>query len=65
MDACCTAASAILGMTPEELIASLWFAQDMDMIAPLIQVLVSNFWRLLADEGIEIRDYQSVAALPV
>jgi hypothetical protein len=37
----------------------------MDEIVPLAKALVCNFWQLLADEGIDVRDYQAVEDLPL
>ena len=43
-----------------DLIPALWSADDINKIVPLAETLVSNFWRLLADEGIHATDYRSL-----
>ncbi len=48
-----------------ELVPALWTARTMEEIVPLATRLIGNFWRLLADEGIRIPDYQSVEEIPV
>jgi hypothetical protein len=49
----------------QELVPALWCARDVDEIVPLAEKLVRNFWRLLADEGIEVKNYQAVEDLPL
>jgi kanamycin nucleotidyltransferase len=49
----------------QDLVPALWNARDIDEIVPLAEMLVSNFWQLLANEGIEVSDYQTVDDLPL
>lgn len=44
----------------KDLVPALWSARGIDEIVPLAEKLVSNFWRLLAEEGIKVSDYQKV-----
>jgi len=48
-----------------DLVPTLWSARDVDAIVPLAETLVRNFWQLLADEGIEIKNYHAVEDLPL
>jgi hypothetical protein len=48
-----------------ELIPILWSAHDIEEIVPLAETLVHNFWQLLADEGIEVKNYHSVEDMPL
>jgi kanamycin nucleotidyltransferase len=47
------------------LATALWVAREPDEIVPLARTLVTNFWRLLAKEGITVPDYDSVAEVPL
>jgi hypothetical protein len=47
----------------QDLVPSLWSARDADEIVPLAETLVRNFWQLLADEGIEVKNYRAVEDL--
>lgn len=47
------------------LATALWSAREPDDIIQLAQTLVNNFWRLLKDEGIALREYQGVADIPL
>jgi hypothetical protein len=49
----------------QELVPVLWSARDVDEIVPLAEMLVRNFWQLLADEGIEVKNYQAVEDMPL
>lgn len=49
----------------QELVPALGSARAVDEIVPVAQTLVRNFWQLLADEGIEVRNYQAVEDLPL
>lgn len=49
----------------QDLVSALWSAREIDEIVLLAERLVGNFWRLLADEGIKVADYQSVDDLPL
>ena len=49
----------------QELVPALWSANDIDEIAPLAETLVRNFWRLLANEGVKVTNYQTVDDLPL
>jgi kanamycin nucleotidyltransferase len=48
-----------------DLVPALWSAREIDEIVPLAEMLVHNFWQLLADEGIEVKNYQAVDDLPL
>jgi hypothetical protein len=48
-----------------DLVPALWSARDVDEIVPLAETLVRNFWQLLADEGIEVKNYQAVEDMPL
>ncbi|MBL7184006.1 MAG: hypothetical protein ISS50_06115 [Anaerolineae bacterium] len=47
----------------QDLVPTLWSARDVDEIVPLAETLVRNFWQLLADEGIEVKNYRAVEDL--
>lgn len=49
----------------QELVPVLWSAREVDEIVPLAETLVRNFWQLLADEGIEVKNYQAVEDMPL
>ena len=49
----------------KKLAPALWTASDVEEIVRLAQTLVNNFWQLLADEGLQINNYQDVADLPL
>lgn len=49
----------------QELVPVLWAAREVDEIVSLAKTLVRNFWQLLADEGIKVRDYHAVEDLPL
>ena len=49
----------------QELVPVLWSAREVDEIVPLAETLVHNFWQLLADEGIEVKNYHSAEDLPL
>ncbi len=49
----------------QELVPVLWSAREVDEIVPLAKTLVRNFWQLLADEGIEVKNYRAVEDLPL
>ena len=49
----------------QDIVPTLWSAHDIDEIIPLAETLVRNFWRLLADEGINVTNYQAVDDLPL
>jgi len=49
----------------KRLAPALWTASDVEEIVRLAQTLVNNFWQLLADEGLQINNYQDVADLPL
>ncbi len=42
---------------------ALWSACNVDEIVPLAETLVRNFWRLLANEGIEVKNYCAVEVM--
>jgi hypothetical protein len=48
-----------------DLVPALYRASTLDAIVPLAETLVHNFWQLLAEEGIQIPNYQNVAELPL
>ena len=48
-----------------QLVPALSIATDLDEIVSLADQLVNNFWRLLTAEGIRLKNYQSVADLPL
>jgi hypothetical protein len=48
-----------------DLVPALWSARDIEEIVPLAEELVCNYWQLLADEGIEVKDYQSLDEVPL
>ena len=47
------------------LVPALWCASDAGEIVPLAQELVRNFWKLLADEGIDVTDYHALEDVPL
>lgn len=49
----------------QELVPALWSARDIDEIVPLAETLVRNFWKLLANEGVKVTNYQSLNDLPL
>jgi hypothetical protein len=49
----------------QELVPILWSAREVDEIVPLAETLVRNFWQLLADEGVAVRNYQAVEDMPL
>ncbi|MGA9351247.1 MAG: hypothetical protein WBW48_20920 [Anaerolineae bacterium] len=49
----------------QDLVSALWSARDVDEIVPLAETLVRNFWQLLADESIEVKNYQAVEDMPL
>jgi kanamycin nucleotidyltransferase len=48
-----------------DLVPALWSAHNIDEIVPLAKELVGNFWQLLADEGIQIPDYDGLENVPL
>jgi kanamycin nucleotidyltransferase len=48
-----------------ELVPALWMAREIDEIVPLAERLVTNFWRLLAEEGVAVADYHRIEDVPV
>ena len=44
-----------------ELAPKLWRAQGLDQMMPMAEELVGDFWRLMAEEGIRLRDYREVS----
>jgi kanamycin nucleotidyltransferase len=48
-----------------ELVPALYHASTFDDIVPLAETLVHNFWQLLAEEGIQVYNYQNVTELPL
>ena len=48
-----------------ELVTTLWGAREIDEIVPLAEKLVQSYWKLLADEGIKVQNYQHVDDLPL
>jgi hypothetical protein len=48
-----------------DLVPVLWSARDVNEIVPLAETLVRNFWQLLADEGVAVRNYQAVEDMPL
>jgi len=48
-----------------EIVPVLWDANVFDEVIPLAETLVSNFWKLLRDEGVEVMNYQDVSWLPL
>ena len=40
-------------------------AREIDEIVPLAETLVYNFWQLLADEGVEVKNYQALEDTPL
>jgi hypothetical protein len=48
-----------------ELASALWSAHQIDEIVPLAERLVASYWRLLADEGINIADYRTLDDIAV
>lgn len=48
-----------------DLAPALYRVTSIDAIAPLAETLVHNFWQLLAEEGIQVANYQDVAELPL
>ena len=49
----------------QELVPVLWSAREVEEIVPLAETLVRSFWQLLADEGIEVKNYQAVEDMPL
>ena len=48
-----------------DLVPALWSARDVEEIVPLAKELVDNYWQLLADEGIQARDYHTLDEVPL
>jgi hypothetical protein len=42
-----------------------WNASDIDQIIPLADMLVDQFWQLLAAEDIPVANYQTVSEVPL
>ena len=49
----------------QDLVPALWSARDVDEIVSLAETLVRNFWQLLADEDIGVKEYYAVEDLPL
>ena len=47
------------------LVPAIWVSNDVDEVAELTKTLATNFWQVLADEGIRVNDYQSVGDVPL
>ena len=49
----------------QDFVPALWSAREGDEIVPLAKTLVRNFWQLLADEDINVKEYRAVEDLPL
>ncbi len=49
----------------KELVTALWSAHDINEIVAPAETLVQNFWRLLSDEGVNVKIYHTVDDLPL
>ena len=48
-----------------ELGPRLWRAQGFDEVIPMVEELVGDFWRLMDEEGIQLRDYREISDIVV
>jgi hypothetical protein len=48
-----------------ELAPKLWRAQGLDQAIPMAEELVGDFWRLMDEEGVRLRDYNDVSDVVV
>ena len=44
----------------KELVLELWRAQNFEEVIPRARELVENFWQLMKDEGVDVRDHQEI-----
>ncbi len=49
----------------KELVPLLWHAREIEEALRLATELVENFWRLLREDGIEVKRYRTVSSIPM